>query len=106
MREQMEQGSVLTQTTRPEQPRGASKYHWMQHFFTADISPDNRPVIDLQRRATWIGLACILQALNEIDQHLYMPFVYHYLPFMRHWWMLIPFVLILGSFFAMWLAFR
>lgn len=71
----------------------------MRHFFTEDVSPDNRPVIDLQRRATWVAVAFILQSLNEIDHDWYFPALQ---PFGS----LIPFFLILGSFYAMWMAFR
>jgi uncharacterized membrane protein len=71
----------------------------MRHFFTEDMSPDNRPIAALQHRAVWIGLALILQALNEINHDWYIPYL---MPFGS----LIPFALILGSFFAMWMAFR
>lgn len=71
----------------------------MRHFFTEDVSPDNRPIIDLQRRAVWIALALILQSLNEIDHGWYFPFLQ---PFGS----LIPFALILGSFVSIWMAFR
>jgi hypothetical protein len=96
----MAQRSVLTQTTQPEEatPKKTT-YQWMRHFFTEDVSPDNRPVIDLQRRATWVAVALILQSLNEIDHNWYFPALQ---PFGS----IIPFVLILGSFYAMWMAFR
>lgn len=71
-------------------------------FFAVDRSPDNHQVVDLQRRACWIGLALVLQALNEINVHWYMPFV----PFLQPWEGLIPFGLTLGSFYTMWMAFR
>lgn len=71
----------------------------MKYFFTEDVSPDNRLVVELQRRAPWIGLALILQALNEIDHSLYVPLIQ---PFGS----LIPLILILGSFYAIWMAFR
>jgi uncharacterized membrane protein len=71
----------------------------MRYFFTEDVSPDNRLVVELQRRATWIGLALILQATNEIDHNLYFPFIQ---PFGS----VIPLVLILGSFYAIWMAFH
>ncbi|MBV9228402.1 MAG: DUF2029 domain-containing protein [Chloroflexi bacterium] len=94
----MAQRSVLAQTTRPQVEQKFS-YRWMRHFFTEDVSPDNCPIVELQRRAVWIGLALILQALNEIDHDWYIPYL---MPFGS----LIPFTLILGSFFAMWMAFR
>ncbi len=96
----MAQRSVLTQTTQLKTKRKDwLTYSWMRYFFTEDVSPDNRRIIELQRRATWIGLALILQALNEIDHDWYFPFLQ---PFGS----LIPLVLILGSFYAIWMAFR
>ncbi len=92
----------LTQITRAEEKQNRNKWRWMRHFFSEDISPDNQSVIDLQRRATWVGIAIILQALNEIDHRLYMPYV----PILRPWGGMIPFVLLLGSLAAMWIAFR
>jgi len=91
-----------SQIVQSEKKRSQIIARWMGHFFTEDVSPDNYPVIDLQRRATWIGVALILQALNEIDRRYYLPYV----PFLRPWSGVIPFVLILGSFVAMWMAFR
>lgn len=93
----MEQRSAFTQTTRPEVKR-LFTYQWMKLFFAQD-TPDNRPIVELQRRAVWIGLAFILQALNEIDHAWYIPYL---MPVGS----LIPFALILGSFYAMWMAIR
>ncbi len=70
----------------------------MKLFFTEETSA-NRPIVELQRRAVWIGLAFILQALNEIDHSWYIPYL---MPVGS----LIPFALILGSFYAMWRAIR
>ena len=95
----MEQRSVLAQTTRLEEQTTTNRYRWMRYFFTEDVSPDNRPIVDLQQRAIWISLAFILQALDEIDHNWYIPYL---MPFGS----LIPLTLILGSFFAMWMAFR
>jgi hypothetical protein len=100
----MEQRSVLTQTTRSKEEdtknnHGWNRWRWMRHFFTEDISPDNSPVIELQRRAVWIGLALILQAPNEIDHNVY-------LPYLQAFGSIIPFVLIGGSFIALAMAFR
>ena len=96
----MEQRSVLTQRTRLQaKHQDWPSYRWMRYFFTEDVSPDNRRVVELQRRATWIGLALILQSINEIDHNWYFPFIQ---PFGS----LIPLVLILGSFYAIWMAFR
>jgi hypothetical protein len=77
-------------------------HKWLYAFFAADRSPDNRPVIDIQRRACWAGLAIVLQALDQIDMHLYLPYV----PFLKPLGNLIPFFFILGSFIAMWMVFR
>ena len=96
------QEAPQSQATRLEKKRSLIKSRWMRYFFTEDISPDNYPLIDLQRRATWVGVALILQALNEIDRRYYMLFV----PFLKPWAGFIPFILILGSFIAMWMAFR
>jgi hypothetical protein len=95
----MLQQSVLTPTIQTETVKTTMRYHWMRHFFTEDVSPDNRPIADLQQRAVWIGIALILQSMNEIKHDLYMPYLQ---PFSS----LIPFALILGSFFALWMAFR
>jgi len=91
------------QSTRSEKKESQSIWRWWRrYFFTEDISPDNYPIIDLQRRATWLGLAIILQAINEIDRKYYLPF----LPFLRLWGGVVSFLLILGSLVAMWMAFR
>ena len=71
----------------------------MQRFFTEDVSPDNHPIVELQRRAVWISIALILQAFNEIPHNWYIPYLN---PFGS----LIPLVLIAGSFIAMAMAFR
>ncbi len=96
------QEASLTQIAQSEEKQNRNMWRWMRHFFSEDISPDNHPVIELQRRATWVGIALVLQALNEIDRRLYMPYV----PFLRPWGGMIPFVLVLGSLAAMWMAFR
>ncbi|HLZ59265.1 MAG TPA: hypothetical protein VKR06_20170 [Ktedonosporobacter sp.] len=94
----MEQRSVIAQTTRPEKKQTRT-HRWMRYFFTEDLSSDNRPIADLQRRAVWIGLALVLQTLNEIDHNWYFPYL---APFGS----LIPMALILGSFLAIWMALR
>ncbi len=99
----MEQRSVETQTTRPHQDHTATRYRWVQriihYFFTEDISPDNHTIVELQRKGIWIGLALILQSLNEIDHNWYFPY-------MGPFGSLIPFALLIGSFIAMAMAFR
>src|SRR2546426_4810469 len=98
-RTRMEQQIVLTQTTQSEIPPITFWQRWMRYFFTDDLSPDNRPIFDLQRRACWISVALILQSLDEIDHNWYIPYL---MPFGS----LIPLTLIVGSFFAIWMAFR
>jgi len=92
----------LTQIARSEEKQHRDMWRWMRHFFSEDMSPDNHPVIEIQRRATWVGIALIFQALNEIDRRFYLAYV----PFLKPWGGMIPFVLVLGSFAAMWMAFR
>src|SRR5438876_6435806 len=95
----MAQRSVLTQTTQPKEDHTTIRYRWMHRFFTTDVSPDNHPIVELQRRAIWFSIALILQAGNEISHDLYMPYLG---PFGS----LIPFALIAGSFIAIAMAFR
>ena len=71
----------FTHTTRSKSVFDKDRWRWMRHFFTEDTSPDNHTIIDLQRRATWIGVAIILQALNEIPRKYYLPVI----PFMYPW---------------------
>ena len=92
----------FTHTTRSKSVFDQNRWRWMRHFFTEDTSPDNHTIIDLQRRATWIGVAIILQALNEIPRKYYLPVI----PFMYPWSAFIPFILVSGSIAAMYLAFR
>lgn len=100
----MEQPSVLRQASRPEDPQTATRYRWMRYFFTEDVSPDNRPIVELQRRASWIGLALFLQSLSEssyILQSFKAPvYLLYALPGV------VTILLVLGSFAAMWMAFR
>jgi hypothetical protein len=91
----------LTHANRSKKERDQNRWQWMRHFFTEDTSPGNNPIIELQRRATWIGVALILQALNEIPRKYYIPYV----PFLKPWSDIIPFFLILGSLVAMCIAF-
>lgn len=71
----------------------------MRHFFSEEGALEHRPIYDLQMRAVWIGLALVLQSLNEVKHELYEPLLQ---PFGS----LIPFTLILGSFYAIWQALR
>ncbi|HVB73818.1 MAG TPA: hypothetical protein VNE38_09705 [Ktedonobacteraceae bacterium] len=101
MREDTEQHSVVTQCI-PLQEQQRSKSGWMRYFITDDISPDNSAIIDLQRRACWIGMAMILQAINEIPSYVYTAAM----PFLIPWANLISFSLITTSFVALWMALR
>jgi Glycosyltransferase family 87 len=105
MREEAEQQAIIPQTNAPAEippePR-RSRNRWMRYFFTEDTA--SASVIDLQRRACWIGVALILQALNEVTLLVlvYLPVV----PFLTPWSGLISFGLIGGSLVALWMAFR
>jgi hypothetical protein len=92
----------LTHRTRSGKERDQHRWRWMRHFFAEDTSPDNHHTIELQRRATWIGVALILQALNEIPRKFFISYV----PFLQAWSGIIPFILILGSLVAIYMAFR
>ena len=104
MHEDTEQQTVTMPYTQSAEPQRHNRLfsRLMPHFFTEDVSPDNYPLIELQRRACWVGLAIIAQALNEIDRKIYLPYVRFLIP----WESMIPFVLIVASFVAMWMAFR
>ena len=75
-------------------------------FFATDRSPDNRQIIDIQRRACWIGLALVLQAINEAMNEIDPRWYQRYAPGLQPWSGTIAFSLVLGSFFMMWMAFR
>ena len=98
----------------PQIQKAASPPQWcklfiqrlLSLFFADDRSPDNRSIIDLQRRACWIGLALVLQALNEAVSIIPPQWYTAHLPFIDPWKGTISFCLILGSFFMMWMAFR
>ena len=71
----------------------------INYFFTNNKTSSAHNISDLQRRATWIALALILQALNEIDHN-------YYLPILKQFTSLPPLFLLLGSFYALWMAIR
>jgi hypothetical protein len=100
----MEQQLAFPQTQIHERTRrfDLQKQKVLSTFFAVDRTPDNHAVIDIQRRACWIALALILQALNEALA------LWHGLglPGIVPWLGSISFVFILGSFAMMWLAFR
>lgn len=89
-----------------KQLRAVGTIYTPSAFFASDRSPDNRQVVDIQRRACWIGLALILQAINEALNEIDPRWYQGYVPYYRPWAGTIAFCLILGSFFMMWLAFR
>src|SRR6266852_2384780 len=99
------QKTPLTQITQREKQQSGSTSGWMRHFFTEDTSPDNHPVIDLQRRAAWVGVALILQALNEVNE-MVSGYYQGSIPLLKIWSGAISFPLMLGSFVALWMAFR
>src|SRR5256885_17082020 len=94
----MAQRSVLTQTTQPKEDHTTIRYRWMHRFFTTDVSPDNHPIVELQRRAIWFSIALILQAGDEIFLELYMSYF-------GAFWLLIPLGLLAGSFIAVAIVF-
>ncbi|MBE3560954.1 MAG: DUF2029 domain-containing protein [Ktedonobacteraceae bacterium] len=95
----MELQSVGTWIRRSRKDGKQITYQWMRFFFTEHVSQDNRSLLELQRRATWIALALILQSLNELTYASVVPLI----PYADA---LIPPALILSSFFAMWRAIR
>jgi Glycosyltransferase family 87 len=99
----MEQRSVITQTTQEAEARKQKettiKYRLMHLFFTEDVSPDNHPIIELQQRACWIGIALILQGLNELN-HV------HFIPHPQPYNSLVTFAIMLGSLVAVGMALR
>ncbi len=80
------------------QKRAPFYYKWMHHFFS-DPTAHNQATLSLQQRALWVGIALLLQSLNEINHDWYFLFI---APFGS----IIPLALILGSFFALWMALR
>lgn len=96
----MAQRSVTTQTTLTAESQPITlHYRWMRFFFAENTSATSQPIVALQQRAVWISIALLLQALNEIDHAVYFPFL---APFGS----LIPLALLVGSFVAIWMAFR
>src|SRR5579859_3974472 len=96
----MAQRSVTTQTTLSAESQPITlHYRWMRFFFAENTSAASQPIVALQQRAVWISIALLLQALNEIDHAVYFPFI---APFGS----LIPLALLVGSFVAIWMAFR
>jgi hypothetical protein len=106
--EYMEQRQVLPKMEALFRTRAGtlSRKRLLSVFFALDKSPDNRSVIDLQRRVCWIGLALILQAINEVVALIPGLWMEERLPLLEPWLGTLAFCLILGSFFMMWMAFR
>ncbi len=109
MREEAEQQIAILQPPAPvksisEPQSGRSKNGWMRSFFIEDASPDSASIVDLQRRACWIGVALILQALNEVTFLFLVDFPI--VPVLTPWAGFISFCLISGSLVALWMAFR
>src|SRR5579859_1751795 len=105
MREEIDQAIIpqpVVPVDAPLEPRNRPR--WMRYFFTGNASPGSASLTDLQRRACWIGVALILQALNEVTLLVlvYFPLV----PPLAPWAGLISFGLITGSLIALWMAFR
>ncbi len=106
----MEQQSALAQTTQPEESQTRNRFarvrdfFAMHHFFTEDTSPDNGQVVELQRRATWLGLALFLMSVSEImyDPQPIKAFSYVLYALVRF----LSFALLAMSFAAVWMTFR
>jgi hypothetical protein len=105
----MEQRFSITRTTQTLSERFPLNYRWMRFFFTEKSTPGILSIIELQRKAVWIGMALLCQSLGmivptfSIDQSLENRW---YLPLLELCCALIPFGLTLGGFFAMWMAIK
>jgi glycosyl transferase family 87 len=75
----------------------------MRHFFTEDVSPDNHPVVELQRRACWVGLALITLSLSQI---MNAPTIFKDLPAIFILVRCLAFCVLLLSFVIAWMALR
>lgn len=96
----MEQRSVIPQARRVKIPNKLQlPQEWLRNFFTEDVTPENRSTIELQQRAVWIGLALLLLATSTLD---YTWFNHALTPIGS----IIPVLMTLGSFLAMYMAFR
>ncbi len=71
----------------------------MRYFFIENVTPENRPIFALQQRAVWIGLALLLLSPTTLDYN----WLAHNVTALGG---LLPVLLTLGSFFAIWMAFR
>lgn len=105
----MEQRFGLARTTQSRAERFVFNHRWMHFFFTEERSPGSLNIIELQRRAVWIGLALFCQSLILIaptfpidpgNEHAW------YVPVLELLDALIPCILTLGGFFALWMAIK
>src|SRR5215469_7361191 len=106
----MKQQSALAQMTQPEESQIRKRFarvrdfFAMHHFFTEDTSPDNSQVVELQRKATWLGLALFLLTAGEV---LYDPQpikAFNYVLYALVYFL--AFALLTLSFGAVWMTFR
>jgi uncharacterized membrane protein len=95
----MQQQPALTQTTQAPTQKTLLQYRWMRYFFTEDTAMGTSSISHIQRRAVWIALAFILQAISTTDFKGIFPFLKSFSSFL-------PTPLILASFFAIWMALR
>ncbi len=96
----MEQRSNVQQTGRLKiWDRLPSSQEWLRYFFTDDVSSGNRSTVELQHRAVWIGLALILLTPSTLDYTFFNRLL-------APVGSLIPVLLTLASFYAMYMAFR
>ncbi len=79
-------------------------------FFSRDTSPAGAQLRDIQRRACWVALALLLQCLNEIVysvlQTIKNSSYNDFSAFLKAICIIVPILLIVGSFLALWMAFR
>src|SRR5450432_2681828 len=95
----MQQQPALTQTTQAPTQKTLLQYRWMRYFFTEDTATGTSSISHIQRRAVWIALAFILQAISTTDFKGIFPFLKSFSSFL-------PTPLILASFVAIWMALR
>ena len=95
----MQQQPALTHTTQVPTQKPLLQYRWMRYFFTEDDATGIYSISHIQRRAVWIALAFILQAISTTDFNGIFPFLKPFNSFL-------PTPLIFASFFAIWMAFR
>src|SRR5579863_7311502 len=105
----MEQ-AIMTSTPQPKNADREHRRRWLHYFFSEDLWQDNYRVLELQRRAIWISVAIILQGFHEPAFNLLRALSESsdrtYKPLLLALASLLPMILILGSFFALWMSFR